>query len=86
MMSRQELRDWVAETRARQGLPPTISDPATLAKVAKLVADTITVAHCADAAGIYGASGTIKRASRASARREGRRPGGQGGSAARSGG
>ncbi len=43
-MSREELRDWVAEPRARQGLRPTISDPATLAKVAMLVADTMTVA------------------------------------------
>ena len=43
-MSRQELRDWVAETRARQGLRPTINDPGTLAKVAMLVADTMTVA------------------------------------------
>jgi hypothetical protein len=48
-MSRQELRDWVAETRARQGLRPTISDPATLAKVAMLVADTMTVGRRGDA-------------------------------------
>jgi hypothetical protein len=26
-MSREELCAWVAESRARQGLPPTISDP-----------------------------------------------------------
>jgi hypothetical protein len=62
-MSRQELRDWVAETRARQGLRPTISDPATLAKVAMLVADTMTVLRRDDAASSGGASASIRRAS-----------------------
>ena len=32
---------WVAETRARQGLPPTITDPTTLARLAAMVADTM---------------------------------------------
>jgi hypothetical protein len=40
-MTPAEVRAWVAETRARQGLPPTISDPTVLAKLAALVADTI---------------------------------------------
>jgi hypothetical protein len=62
-MSCQELRDWVAETRARQGLQPTINDPATLARVAMLVADTMTVARRDDAAGSDGVPATIKRAS-----------------------
>ncbi len=63
-MSRQELRDWVAETRARQGLRPTISDPATLAEVARFVVDTMTVLQRDDAASSGGgASATIRRAS-----------------------
>jgi hypothetical protein len=33
----------VAETRARQGLPPTITDPTTLARLAAMVADTMIV-------------------------------------------
>ncbi len=40
-MSREELRAWVAETRARQGLPPRITDPTTVARLAALVADTM---------------------------------------------
>jgi hypothetical protein len=36
-----EVAARVAETRARQGLGPTITDPATLAKLAVVVADTI---------------------------------------------
>jgi hypothetical protein len=40
-----EVAAWVAETRARQGLPPRISDPAVLAKLAALVADTLVLAR-----------------------------------------
>jgi hypothetical protein len=40
-----ELRAWVAETRRRQGLGPTISHADVLAKVAALVADTIILAR-----------------------------------------
>jgi hypothetical protein len=36
-----EVRAWVAETRARQGLPPTITDPTTLAGLAAMVADLL---------------------------------------------
>jgi hypothetical protein len=36
-----EVVAWVAETRARQGLPPTITDPTTLARLAAMVADTM---------------------------------------------
>lgn len=39
-MTSAEIAAWVAETRARQGLPPTISDSTVLAKLAVLVADT----------------------------------------------
>lgn len=42
-MTREELRAWIAETRARQGLPPTITDPTVLARLAALVADTIVL-------------------------------------------
>jgi len=44
-MTREELRAWVTETRARQGLPPTINDPTVLAKLATLVADTMVLAR-----------------------------------------
>jgi hypothetical protein len=40
-----EVAAWVAETRARQGLPPRISDPTVLAKLAVLVADTMVLAR-----------------------------------------
>jgi hypothetical protein len=43
-MTRAEVTAWVVETRARQGLPPTISDPTVLAKLAALVADTMVLA------------------------------------------
>jgi hypothetical protein len=36
-MSAEELAAWVAESRARQGLPPTITDPSILATVATLL-------------------------------------------------
>lgn len=36
-----EVIAWVAETRVRQGLPPTITDPTTLARLAAMVADTM---------------------------------------------
>jgi hypothetical protein len=44
-MTPAELHAWVAETRARQGLPPTISDPTVLARLAALVADTMVLAR-----------------------------------------
>jgi len=44
-MTPAELRAWVAETRARQGLPPMISDPTVLAKLAALVAETMVLAR-----------------------------------------
>jgi hypothetical protein len=40
-----EVAAWVAETRTRQGLPPTISNPAVLARLAVLVADTMVLAQ-----------------------------------------
>jgi hypothetical protein len=40
-MTPAEVRAWVAETRARQGLPPTISDPIVLAELAVLAADAL---------------------------------------------
>jgi hypothetical protein len=40
-----EVRAWVAETRARQGLPPTITDPTVLARLAALVADVMVLAR-----------------------------------------
>lgn len=43
-MTPAEVRAWVAETRAQQGLPPTITDPAVLAELAVLVADTMVLA------------------------------------------
>jgi hypothetical protein len=42
-MTSAEVRARVAETRARQGLPPTITDPTTLARLAAMVADTMIV-------------------------------------------
>jgi hypothetical protein len=36
------IRELVARSRARQGLPPTIQDPAAIAAVAELVADALT--------------------------------------------
>lgn len=35
-MSREELRRRVTETRAAQGLPPTVEDPTTLQRIADL--------------------------------------------------
>ncbi len=40
-MIRDEVCAWVAETRARQGLEPTVTDPAVLAELAAAVADTM---------------------------------------------
>lgn len=34
---RAELRAWVTASRARQGLPPTITDPGTLERVAAVL-------------------------------------------------
>ncbi len=42
-MTPAEVRAWVTETRARQGLPPTINDPTTLARLAAMVADTMII-------------------------------------------
>jgi hypothetical protein len=41
-MTPAEIAAQVAETRARQGLPPTITDPTTLAGLAATVAGTMT--------------------------------------------
>jgi hypothetical protein len=46
-----EVRAWVAETRAKQGLEPTITDPATLAELAAAVAETMLVAEGGDGHG-----------------------------------
>jgi hypothetical protein len=40
-MTRAEVREWVVETRARQELPPTVEDEATLAELAAMVAETM---------------------------------------------
>jgi hypothetical protein len=37
-MTRDELRAWVAQSRAQQGLPPAIQDPATVAQVGAMAA------------------------------------------------
>lgn len=34
---RDEFREWVIASRARQGLPPTVTDPATLERIADLM-------------------------------------------------
>jgi hypothetical protein len=47
-MTPAEVRARVAETRRRQGLTPTISDPAVLASLAALAADTMTLADQAE--------------------------------------
>lgn len=39
-LSREEITRRVRESRAEQGLPPTIQDPATLAHIVTLVRDT----------------------------------------------
>jgi hypothetical protein len=44
-----EVRAWVAETRRRQDLPPTITDPTTLARLAAMVADTMILKGGGDA-------------------------------------
>jgi hypothetical protein len=41
-VTRDEVRAWVRETRARQGLPPTVTDPATLAELAVLVVESMS--------------------------------------------
>lgn len=40
-MSPEELRAYVAESRAHQGLPPTVTDPATLERVASVFRLTV---------------------------------------------
>jgi hypothetical protein len=40
-MTRTGVREWVVETRAKQGLEPTITDPATLATLAAMVTETM---------------------------------------------
>jgi hypothetical protein len=37
-----ELRAWVADSRARQGLGPTITDPAAQEQFAAMAADALT--------------------------------------------
>ncbi len=36
-MTPDEVRRLVAESRARQGLPPTVEDPAAVARIARLL-------------------------------------------------
>lgn len=36
-MTRDDVRAWVTKSRAAQGLPPTVQDPAALARMAALV-------------------------------------------------
>ncbi|GAB3586361.1 hypothetical protein GCM10027579_21930 [Calidifontibacter terrae] len=36
-MSREELKQWVANSRASQGLPPVVNDKTTLARVVTLI-------------------------------------------------
>jgi hypothetical protein len=40
-MTPDEARQRAAASRAKQGLPPTISDPMAIAAVAAMVADTL---------------------------------------------
>lgn len=35
-MTRDEIREWVARSRAEQGLPPTLTDPGQLERLAIL--------------------------------------------------
>jgi hypothetical protein len=42
-MTPAEIAAWVAETRARQGLPPTINEPITLARLAAMVASVMVL-------------------------------------------
>jgi hypothetical protein len=44
-MTPAEVRAQVAESRRQQGLPPTITDPAVLAELAALVAETMVLAR-----------------------------------------
>jgi hypothetical protein len=41
-MTPEELRAWVRESRARQGLGPTITDPAAQDQFAAMAADALT--------------------------------------------
>jgi hypothetical protein len=41
----RDVPRWVAESRAAQGLPPTIEDPAVLDKIAAMVVETMTDPH-----------------------------------------
>jgi hypothetical protein len=41
-MTPAELRAWVADSRARQGLGPTITDPAAQEQFAAMAADALT--------------------------------------------
>jgi hypothetical protein len=41
-MTPAELRAWVADSRARQGLGPTITDPAAQQQVAAMAAEALT--------------------------------------------
>jgi hypothetical protein len=41
-MTPEELRTWVRDSRARQGLGPTITDPAAQEQFAAMAADALT--------------------------------------------
>jgi hypothetical protein len=41
-MTPEELRAWVRDSRARQGLGPTITDPAAQEQFAAMAADALT--------------------------------------------
>jgi hypothetical protein len=43
-MTREEARSAAARSRATQGLPPTITNPETLDRVAAMVADALLLA------------------------------------------
>lgn len=36
-MTREQMREWVTRTRAEQGLPPRVEDPAALNRIAELL-------------------------------------------------
>jgi hypothetical protein len=44
-MIRDEVRTWVIETRAKQGLAVAVTDPTVLAELAAAVADTMRTAE-----------------------------------------
>lgn len=40
-MTTDELEEWVARSRAAQGLPPKVTDPVALARVARLIVQAL---------------------------------------------